>query len=711
MAESKTVTVVPLSSTNYSTWKIQCKMALIRDGPWGIVNETETAPTEGAEAQAKFVARRDKALATIVLAIEPSLLHLTGADPTDPVVVWKALTDQFQCKTWANKLELKRKLFSMRLAEGGLVQDHIKYMTEICDELSVIGETISEEDRVVYLLASLPESYNVFVTVLEASAEVPRLTIVREHLLHEETKMKSKSNQLGQEAALTSSIKKKQRCHYCNKFGHFKKECEEFAKVKGHSRPPQIKSKNKMGAFKVTITAEDENSTDSESTGLMVQHALSTESNTHNQWIIDSGATCHMCNEETTFSNYQTLDTPLNVILGDGQNLQAIGHGHIVLKMNLPHGKIENCTLHDVLLVPEPAYNLLSVISASKKGKVTTFAEMRCEIRDLKFKLIAMGHREGSLYYLDHNNRIHQAYVGSDCKRSKETMWHRRFGHLGAQGMQELAKSKMVKGLDFEMFSFCERCIQGKSHRLPFQESSVKRTHHPLELIHSDVCGKIGTRSLGGGEYFVMFLDDHTQHIWVCIMKNKSEVFQLFREWKAQVERSSGKKIKIFRSDNGGEYTCSEFATYLTQEGIKHEFTTPHTPQQNEAAERLNRTLIEDVRTMLADSKLPHRFWAEALSTCVYLRNHSPTKALRGITPYEAWNGIKPDVSHFRVFGCAAYVHVPKVERHKLDCKVRKCVLMGYRANQKGYRLYDIERMKVIHSRDVVFDETSMPGI
>ena len=103
------------------------------------------------------------------------------------------------------------------------------------------------------------------------------------------------------------------------------------------------------------------------------------------------------------------------------------------------------------------------------------------------------------------------------------------------------------------------------------------------------------------------------------IIKNKSEVFQRFREWKAQVERSSQKKIKIFLSDNGGEYTCSEFATYLIQEGIKHEFTTPHTPQQNGAAERLNLTLIKGVCTMLADSKLPHRFWAEALSTCAYL--------------------------------------------------------------------------------------------
>ena len=114
---------------------------------------------------------------------------------------------------------------------------------------------------------------------------------------------------------------------------------------------------------------------------------------------------------------------------------------------------------------------------------------------------------------------------------------------------------------------------------------------------------------------------------------------------------------------------------------------------------------------MLADSKLPHRFWAEALSTCVYLRNRSPTKALEGITPYEAWSGVKPDVSLLRVFGCSAYAHVPKVERNKLDYKTRKCVLLGYGTSQKGYRLYDVEHMKVVHSRDVIFDETSTPGI
>ena len=441
MAESKVVAVVPLSNTNYSTWKVQCKMVLVKEGLWNIVNGTETEPEGSAERRAKFVARRDRALATIVLAMEPSLLYLVGPDPTDPVVVWRALADQCQRNTWANKLELKRKLFSLRLAEGGSVQQHIKCMSEICDEMSAISETVSEEDRVVYLLASLPESYNVLVTALEANADVPSLAVVRERLLHEESKMKSKPSQ---EEALAVNFKKKLRCHFCNKPGHFKKDCEELAKLRGQAKPVQVKKKKKMGAFKVTFT-QDDDSTDSESTGLVVQHALSSKYNAPNCWILDSGATCHMCNQEMLFSDFQRLQKPLNVVIGDGRSLQATGLGSVVLKMKLPNGMSKPCTLHNVLLVPSLAYNLLSVTSASKKGKIVTFSKMKCEIRDNESSLLAVGRREGSLYYLDNYDAVHQACPSSEQSDDRGKIWHRRLGHLGAQGMQELSRSKMVQ--------------------------------------------------------------------------------------------------------------------------------------------------------------------------------------------------------------------------------------------------------------------------
>ena len=100
---------------------------------------------------------------------------------------------------------------------------------------------------------------------------------------------------------------------------------------------------------------------------------------------------------------------------------------------------------------------------------------------------------------------------------------------------------------------------------------------------------------------------------------------------------------------------------------------------------------METVRSMLIDAKLPHQFWAEALSTAVYLKNRSSTKAVNGMTPCEAWTRKKPEVAHLRVFGCNAYTHLPKDERRKLDSKAKKCTLLGYGQETKGYRLYDTE--------------------
>ena len=118
----------------------------------------------------------------------------------------------------------------------------------------------------------------------------------------------------------------------------------------------------------------------------------------------------------------------------------------------------------------------------------------------------------------------------------------------------------------------------------------------------------------------------------------------------------------------------------------------------------MNRTLVETTRSMLGYSKLPPKFWAEALSTAVYLRNRNPTKAVEGMTPFEAWVGEKPNVGHLRTFGCVVYAHVAKDERNKLDTKARKCIFMGYSTDTKGYRLYDPKCVKVF-SRDVVFNE------
>ena len=123
----------------------------------------------------------------------------------------------------------------------------------------------------------------------------------------------------------------------------------------------------------------------------------------------------------------------------------------------------------------------------------------------------------------------------------------------------------------------------------------------------------------------------------------------------------SNHRLKILHTDNGGEYTSREFCNYLKTEGIRHELTISKHPEQNGVSERLNRTLVESVRSMLADTQLPHKFWAKALSTAVFLRNQSYTSTVPGMMPFQAWNGKIPCVSNLRVFGCAEYLGVQRI--------------------------------------------------
>ena len=174
---------------------------------------------------------------------------------------------------------------------------------------------------------------------------------------------------------------------------------------------------------------------------------------------------------------------------------------------------------------------------------------------------------------------------------------------VGEQSLKSLAGGNLVERFDYNLsgdLGFCESCIGGKQHRNPF-ESSERQTEDLLELVHSDVCGKISEKSIGGAQYFLTFTDDKSRYSWVYIIKTKDQVFRCFVEWKELVEKATKKSIRTFRTDNGGEYTSSQFENYLKAEGIRHELTVPKTPQQNDIAERLNRTLVEMARSMLLD--------------------------------------------------------------------------------------------------------------
>ena len=168
--------------------------------------------------------------------------------------------------------------------------------------------------------------------------------------------------------------------------------------------------------------------------------------------------------------------------------------------------------------------------------------------------------------------------------------------------------------------------------------------------------------------------------------------------------RESGRSLKCIRTDNGGEY-IGQFDSYCKVNGIRHEMSVPKTPQLNGVAERMNRTLIEKVRSMLSHACLSRRFWGEAMLSAVQVINLSPSSALNGETPEKVWSGRNKSYKHLKVIGCKAFVHIPSDERFKLDPKSKACIYLSSGEDKFGYKLFDPVNKKVLRSRDVVFME------
>jgi hypothetical protein len=203
----------------------------------------------------------------------------------------------------------------------------------------------------------------------------------------------------------------------------------------------------------------------------------------------------------------------------------------------------------------------------------------------------------------------------------------------------------------------------------------------------------------------VSFIDDYSRKTWAYFLKSKDEVFGKFKEFKALIENLSKRKIKILRSENGGEYTSKEFVSFCKDVRIKRELTTSYNPPQNGVAERKNRTIMEAEKTMIHDQDLPMHLWAEAARIVVYVKNRLSHSALEFKNPEEMFSKKKPEVSHLKIFGCPVFVHIPKERRTKFDPSRKKGIFVGYFEVSKAFRIYIPSFHHLEISRDVIFDE------
>ena len=279
---------------------------------------------------------------------------------------------------------------------------------------------LANEDRVVYLLASLPESYSMVVTALETQSEnVPKWSLVTERLLHQEAKLKEKDAQDSKaRKAFTANSQQRRRkpkptfkCHFCGKIGHFKRDCRKFLATQAQGKQSANSTEEKRDEILVTT------------------HALTTTEK--GAWIVDSGATAHMCNDVSLFTDMKKLEPPIQVTLGDGRSLEGKGEGTVVIETLLPDGSTTICRLENTVFVPGLSYSLLSVSKASTTGKTVKFNKTRCEILNGQ-KIIGFATRVGNLYHLEYCRKSISANVADKRNKEKLEIWPSWRGELEA---------------------------------------------------------------------------------------------------------------------------------------------------------------------------------------------------------------------------------------------------------------------------------------
>ena len=164
---------------------------------------------------------------------------------------------------------------------------------------------------------------------------------------------------------------------------------------------------------------------------------------------------------------------------------------------------------------------------------------------------------QGQLFSLDAN--VKHTNEAKIADQQTEYIWHKRYSHLNHNSLRSLQNNNLVKGMSFktddEVKAPCDACLKGKQSRNSFPKEEATRATELLEISHSDVCGPMTNKSLGGNAYFVTFIDDWSRFTTVYFMRNKSEIFNKFKDFEAMATNVTGKRIKILRCDNGREYT------------------------------------------------------------------------------------------------------------------------------------------------------------
>ncbi|GJZ16929.1 putative ribonuclease H-like domain-containing protein, partial [Tanacetum coccineum] len=353
-----------------------------------------------------------------------------------------------------------------------------------------------------------------------------------------------------------------------------------------------------------------------------------------------------------------------------------------------------------------------------KKNSVL-FTDTECVVLSPDFKLTDESHvllkvpRKDNMYSVDLKNVVPQG--GLTCLFAKATsdesnLWHRRLRHVNFKTMNKLVRGNLVRGLPSKLFEInqtCVACQKGKQHRASCKTKTVSSISQPLQMLHMDLFGPTFVKSLMKKMYCLVVTDDFSRFSWVFFLATKDETSEILKTFITGIENLIDLRVKVIRCDNGTEFKNRVMNQFCEMKGIKREFSVARTPQQNGVAERKNRTLIEAARTMLADSKLPTTFWAEAVNTACYVQNRVLVIKPHNKTPYELFLGRKPALSFMRPFGCPITILNTIDHLGKFDGKADEGFFVGYSTNSKAFRVFNSRTRIVEENMRVQFSENT----
>ncbi|GJY86548.1 retrovirus-related pol polyprotein from transposon TNT 1-94 [Tanacetum coccineum] len=657
------------------------------------------------------------------------------AETTTAKELWESLERKYKTKDAGTKKFMVAHFLDYKMVDSKSVVSQVQDLQVLLHDIHAEGMTLSETFQIAAIIEKLPPSWVELKNYLkhkrkEMSVEdlVVRLRIEEDNKLDQKdtyTPDSAKANMVehaGSSSRFNSKGNKKDKkkndkkgkgkseylapkagivkqkfqgtCYNCDQPGHRAANCKMPKRV--NPRQANMVDENvDMIAMVSDVCA-------------MISEVNLVGTN-NSGWWIDTGATRHVCADKSMFHSFRAVDNGQKLYMGNSATADIKGEGDVILKMTSE----KELKLTNVLYVPEIRKNLVSGWLLNKFG-------FRLVFESDKFVLSKNQMYVGKGYAVDAMFKLNVMVVKNDINKMNSSayliessnVWHGRLGHVNFNSMRRLIKFNSIPNFRIDSKYKCETCVEAKLTRTSFK--SVKRTTEPLDMIHTDICDLKSLPTKGGNKYFITFIDDCTKYCYVYLLKSKDEAIDKFVLYKTEVENQLGKKIKVVRSDRGGEYVAP-FAELCAKHGIRHEFTAPYSPQQNGIAERKNRTLKEMVTAMLISSGMSQDMWGEAILTATYLLNKIPRKE-KEETPYELWMGRKPSYQYLRVWGCLAKVAVPTPKAQKIGPKSVDCIFIGYAKNNSAYRFIvhesknpDIQKNTVMESRNASFFEHIFP--